>query len=223
MLTVNVVSLFRNSERYLDRYFSQIRELRDYVDVELVIGEGDSTDNTKEMLKKYENVVTPYDCTHGGPVFDSVVDKQRFLQCAYAFNVVWSKLCLHPADVVALIDSDIIWSADDIYTLIADTHEYKIATAPKVCLMRSGWAITDFYNVYDFRRNGKHFTHKYPYFPEYRLTSEYAQIDSAGSVIVMPYKEALKVHSTAKEVIVGLCKQLSVELLLNTNITVYHE
>jgi len=211
-MNITLISPFRNAIGYIERYFNQVDRLRDMLtgfghDFFGIWGEGDSTDKTQRYIHLFQydfnlaGVVV--DCTHGGPAFGSVVDPQRFLQCAYACNLLLMRIP-QDADIVVWADSDIEWEPETILNLIDATKEYP-AIAPLVLLRREGWPADSFYNTFDFRIDGKHFTHEPPYHPK---LDGITQVDSAGSVLVMRGDLARKVHFTAQSVIVGLCAQI---------------
>ena len=91
-MNVTVISAFRNSEAYIDRYFQQIDRLanllakrKPYTRLNLVLGYGDSTDGTGEIL--FEAAADSIgahllDVSHGGPHFGSIEHPQRFRQLA---------------------------------------------------------------------------------------------------------------------------------------------
>lgn len=231
-MIITLCSIFRDSEQTLPRYLKQVENLAksimdDQNALFCVWGEGDSTDNTRQLL---ENVDTfnnyrydLIDVSHGGVEYGSVVDQTRFLQCAYAGNLVWSKV--HPkSEITIWIDSDIIWDVETIKTLI-NLSKDSYAVCPLIILDRVNWEYNSFYNVFDFRINGEHFTHRQPYHKKL-LDNDFVKVDSAGSCLVMRSHIARQVHFTAKEVIVGMCKQLnelSYSIYLDTTLKVYHE
>jgi len=228
-MNITLISPFRNVEKYIYRYFGQVIKLYDVLsrrdnNVDFIWGEGDSTDDTQEILARYAKCFSAsdsiVDCTHGGPAFGSVVDSQRFLQCAYACNLLLMRIP-QDADVVVWADSDIEWEPETILNLIDATKEYP-AIAPLVLLKREGWKPDSFYNTFDFRIDGKHFAHDPPYHPK---LDGITKVDSAGSVLVMRGDLARKVHFTAQEVIVGLCGQIyqnGGSVWCNPNLRTYH-
>ena len=78
-----IISIFNNSEDYIERYFQQVKEFNPY----LILLEGDSTDNTYSMLqeriKQFDGILLKRD---KGKVYDSVIDKRRFKQLADLWN-----------------------------------------------------------------------------------------------------------------------------------------
>ncbi len=243
-MIITLCSIFRNSEKILPRYLKQVENLAKILNshgdqLTCLWGEGDSTDNTRQMLERinkfifyqpsfYQPSLFSYeilDVSHGGKEYNSVVDVTRFLQCAYAGNIVWSKISPR-SDIVIWVDSDIIWDAKTIQQLIWDAYACPFNVfCPLVILDRMNWDYNSFYNVFDFRISGEHFMHKQPYHPNL-LTSDFVKIDSGGSCMVMRNHIAKQVHFTAKEVIVGMCKQineLGYSIYLDARLKVYHE
>ena len=70
-----------------------------------------------------------------------------------------------------------------------------------VMLDRAGYPADSFYNVYDFRIDGAHFTQQPPYHDNF-LANSLIQVDSAGSVLVMRAELARKVKFMEHDVIV---------------------
>lgn len=207
-MNVTMCSSFRNAENYLDRYFEQVNQL-DLLLCErgdsshLVLGEGDSTDNTSHRLQRLSYWFNPtlINVSHGGPDYGHIVDAGRFKQLAGVWNRIWSQIPAD-ADVVIMVESDLIWSADTIIALIDDL-EHVPCVAPFVAELST----QGFYDCWGFRKNGKHFNKHEPYFDGWP-TTELVPVDSAGSCLVM--KAALARHLTwpEEDVIVGICNQI---------------
>ena len=224
-MNVTLISCFRNAESYIDRYFDQIDHLADSIEMRgdclnLIWGEGDSTDYTLLQLQRavrWLNLATQIvDCTHGGPVFGSVVNEQRFRQLAHVGNCMW-KAIPADADVVLYVESDLIWDAETMLRLIDDLQRVP-AVAPVVMELSTG----GFYDTFCFRKDGAQFKKYPPYHPG--LTGGMVELDSAGSCVAM--NADLARHLVWDErVFVGICQQireLGGSLWLNPNLTIHH-
>lgn len=212
-LNIALCSAFRNAQSYIDRYFAQIDALNRLLTqrgdtLTLMLGYGDSTDDTDALLFEHTSGgaigALLIDCTHGGPVYGSVVNPERFRQLAYVANKVWRAIPTN-ANVVAWAESDLTWEAQTMLALIDGTKEYP-AVAPMVMLDRQGWSKEAFYDVYAFRKDGKLFRHNPPYFDGWPV-SEPVQIDSAGSCMALR-GELVKQLTWTDGVFPELCQQI---------------
>lgn len=203
-MNVTIISCFRDAVGHIDRYCDQMDALQTALrargdTLTLLLGIGDSTDDTDAMLHEaclHRLSAYLIDVTHGGPKFGSVVDAQRFRQLARMGNTLLARVPAH-ADVVGIVESDLILDAETLLALIDHTAHVP-AIAP---LIMDGER--SFYDIYAFRKNGKHFT-KYPPYCEW-LGSDLVQLDSAGSVLFVQAHYARKARLSDGEAIVGFC------------------
>ena len=169
-------SIFRNSASYLDRYFAQVEELRLRVDgLRLVLAEGDSHDNTWDLLESFGR---PGDemlrINHGGPRFGSIDIPQRWAQIAQVVCPVKALACEWHPDVFVWVEADLIWDPEAMAHLIARAHDFSVA--PMVFQ-----AETDlFYDTWGYRIGGQEFSQGPPYFP-HEGHDRFVKIDSCGS------------------------------------------
>lgn len=224
-MNITLISAFRNAERYLSQYMNQVADLVSGLSlrgdhVTLIWGEGDSTDRTLERLQSYVRFGYPakiVNCTHGGPVYGSVVDAKRFKQLAYVANRML--ICIpDDADVVLMVESDLYWQAETLLALL-DRLQDVPCVAPMVMERSSG----GFYDTWAFRRNGVRFTKFAPYHPD--IGEGLLQLDSAGSCLAMNAVLARQLIWPEEDVIVGLCRQinaLGASVWLDPGLTVYH-
>lgn len=228
MRTIALGSIFRNSTRYLPRYFDQL-ERTDHVltsagyHLRPILVEGDSTDDTYWQLANYLPRRFPLRhilvCrNHGGPAFGSVDDPQRWHQLSYASNGVCDNLT---ADIDALIyvESDLLWAPETILALL--THLERIpeitAVAPMCFVARDNRLDTppgNFYDTWGFRRNGVNFSPTPPYHPclaeRHDNASGLARVDSVGSCIAVRGDIAIHpdVRFQPEDCFVGYCRTI---------------
>lgn len=180
-------SIFRNSFNYLDRYFDQVRKLRERIDLTLVLTEGDSTDATWDMLKSRWTRGDTYlkKVDHGGPRYPSIDLPQRWEQIAQVVRpTVARALELNP-DMVIWVESDLLWDAEDMMRLVDAAKQGK-AVAPMVLAEGE----ERFYDTWGFRMNGAQFNRAAPYIPGPGLFDDgLVKIDSCGSCFVTPEPE----------------------------------
>lgn len=213
-MNVTLCSAFRNSCGYLDRYLSRATDL--YLSLSergdrlhCVWGEGDSTDETLERLTwayTYARwAITIVDCTHGGADYPSIVIEERWKQLAHVGRCIWAAIPTD-ADAVVYVESDIVWQAQTLVTLIDRLTDYP-AVSPMIMLERKGWPVGSFYDTFVFRKDGKHFGHHPPYHPCYRPDQPF-MVDSAGSVMALRGDVARGLQFDEQTIFTDLCQQI---------------
>lgn len=213
-MIVSIVSCFRNSATYIQRYCTQMEGLQEELkkrghQLNLVLGYGDSTDNTDDILQNsnyLDNLDTKlYDVSHGGKHYGSVVHPTRFKQLSYVGNTLWSHLPKR-VDVVGLVESDLIWEPEALSKLVEATRSLDMV-APMVLHQND-----HFYDTWAFILNGKNFRYNPPYHRELLQGEQYEdyiyEMDSVGSCFFMQAEIAFKVHWPPEDVVVGLCRQV---------------
>ena len=228
-MNITLCSAFRNSTPYLARYFNQINDL-DYAlhsqghKLQLVWGEGDSSDGTLTMLKgaQFRFRAQLVDCTHGGAEHGSVVSAERFRQLAHVGNTILQAVP-EETDALLWVESDLIWHPATLLGLPNRLSVYP-AVCPKILLKRAGWPAYTWYDTWAFRLDGKHFDHRRPYHPAHDGVS-ILRIDSGGSCMAIRGELAQKVSFPEEDVFVGLSRQLyehGGSLWLDPTISVTH-
>jgi hypothetical protein len=175
---IALCSIFRNSEGYLDTYFGQVKDLRNELDVTLVLGEGDSTDRTQELLHAYLSTDdTLLHLPHGGPHFGSVDNPQRWEQIAQVVAPVIAEAITRKPKALVWVESDLIWDTGVMVKLIQTALGGR-TVAPMVFAGN-----TDrFYDTWGFRMGRKQFLPYEPYMPEEGIRDNgYVKLDSCGS------------------------------------------
>lgn len=224
-----VASAFRNSESYIDRYFEQIHELRKFGPLRLVVGEGDSIDDTlwrlEQELDETSDLLLRVD--HGGPDYGSVNKVERWAQIAYVWNRILDHVQMDDEDVFLLIESDLTWSAEPIARL-AEWAKPRGAIAAMSMHIPTG----NFYDIWGHRGlDGKRFTMKPPYHESLRCIDNpscvrsIVPIASAGSAIAVRgdiINAGVRFNNEAG--IRGFCEDIRrhTDLWLHTGIQVWH-
>lgn len=223
-MNVTLISAFRNSEQRVGAFCDQTYQLYKALEARgdtlfLILGEGDSTDRTRAYLAALfagsDHVLV--DCSHGGPIYGPVVDEQRFRQLAHVGNQMWRHI---PADAGAVVqvESDLLWSTDTLLGLLN-----QLAEVPCVAPLLLEKETALFYDVWAYRRGGKHFTKPRPYHPD--IGAGLLELDSAGSCLVMNAAIARQLTWPQEDVIVGICNQIKAlggSIWLAPQFTVYH-
>lgn len=236
-MKVTLVSSFRNASHYIKRYVKQVTALRDYLHednrkLSLVLGYGDSSDDTEQMLKDLmpTNIESLFvDVSHGGPEFGSVVHPVRFAQLSFIGNRMWERI---PKDAkfVGLVESDLVWEGATLACLVDHVEALRSVDNPQSSPTLLAPMIKHrdgrFYDTWAFRAGGEHFRNQPPY--HVGLTqrpSHFMEMDSVGSVVFMDGDIARKVCFPPDDVVVGLCKQakaLGARIFLDRSAEVYH-
>lgn len=223
-MNVYICSNFRNSVRYLERFFDQMAGLQMLLHERgdflfLLLGYGDSTDGTGEALwdetmLRFSTILI--ENSHGGPEFGPVVDAQRFKQLAYAANKVWR--CVPPtADVVLWCESDLIWQPDTLLALILHTARYPVI-APMV--LEPGGL---YYDIWGYVKDGQEFCKLPPFHPA--LYGQMTQMDSVGSCFAVRGDLARRTDFPEEDVVRGFCRQVyerDASVWLDPSLAVYH-
>lgn len=228
-MNVSIISHFRNASSYIERYCNQMDELqslllKDGHSLRLVLGYGDSTDATNEIL--FEECLHRFDCalvdvSHGGPSYGSIVHHERFKQLARIGNFLWSHHYSN-ADIVGLVESDLIWEGATLQSLVrhVGASSRPVMVAPMVMHLDGR-----FYDTWAFRRGLRAFVHQPPHHPVLLEEDRYIEMDSVGSVLFMKGSWGRGLHWPEEDVVVGFCKQaeaIGVTLHLDKESKVYH-
>lgn len=187
----------------------------------LVLGYGDSSDGTGQAL--YDECHHRFDSrlidvSHGGRFYGSVVNPLRFKQLAFVVNTLWGHIP-ETADIVGLVESDLIWKADQLLEILPELNT-KLILAPMVFHPNK-----KFYDTWAFKMNGINFKYDRPYHPSIRPGQRYYDMNSIGSVFFTDAGFARQLSFPEEDVVVGFCRQareLGGTILLDSYTEVYH-
>lgn len=235
MNRIAVVSLFRNAASYIQNYFDQMLVFQELLNengynLSLVLGYGDSTDGTGELLfEECQNLfdATLLDVSHGGQHFGSVVHPQRFKQLAYSGNQLLSAI---PANTHAfgIVESDLHWEPETLLKLIKGLELYQnsMRFGPRRFIMAPLVLQKEiFYDTWAFRKDKVHFQHQPPYHSQLHPKGRYTEMDSVGSCLFLTGNLSGLVCLPEKDVVVGLCrmaKEAGARVYLDRECKVYH-
>lgn len=219
-----LASIFRNASGYVDRYFDQVNRLRKDFRVRLVVAEGDSTDDTYDLIDRQlmdNDLLLKVD--HGGPVFGSVDNEQRWSQIAYVCNEVLRHLDMKDDDKLVYVESDLVWPVDTMHFLINDL-DHVGAVAAMSLVPTNG----QFYDTWGHvGMDGVPFKHEPPFHPslEHARSGHLYPIQSAGSCIAVRgeiVNQGLEFSDT--DCIRGFCRTIRdhTPLMLDPDAVVYH-
>jgi len=196
-----ILSIFSNSEKYLDTYINQIKNLKEKPF--LILLEGDSQDNTYETLKEFIKDYNGYLLKDDrGKIFPSVVNPKKFIQVSELFNKIFD-LIPDKASKVAFIESDLEWNPEDLDFLFDLVEDYSF-----ICPYVIYKPENIFYDIWAYRRSeDDYFKHDLT-----TLSYEIEELYSAGSFLVMNADIARNNRLSADEAIVGFCKSVKESL-----------
>lgn len=204
---MKLVSIFRDSAGYVERYREQVKSLREYMPVDVIAVEGDSTDDTFDLLKHTDYKVLKVE--HGGPMYPSAINPLRWRQLAAVCNVALTAAVreLHPDEPLVYVESDLIWSAETIAKLIGHLSMYPAVAPMSMCGPR--WHHHDrFYDTWGYTKNWVPFRAYPPYFDGWSETMMH-DITSAGSCIGMSFTAAQCAHFSPHDCIRGIGRTIS--------------
>lgn len=206
-MNITILSIFRQAVHYLERYFEQMDDLQAAITqrgdcLHLLLGYGDSTDGTGAAL--FDECSNRFDAhlvdvSHGGKTYGSIEHPERFRQLATIGNRLLGAVP-PTADVVGIVESDLIWDAPTLMGLID-----HLARVPAVAPMVMDGP-DSFYDVFAFRKNGLRFVKQPPYHEW--LSDRMMQLDSAGSVLFVRAELARKARLQDDNAIVGFCQDI---------------
>jgi len=226
-MRIAVGSIFRNSTSYLDRYFTQIEEMRSVFDpkgigLSLYLVEGDSSDNTWNSLAKYF-IDGDFDGKlikrqHGGPAWGSVDVPERWKALSWCSNGTITQVT--DEDAFIYVESDLVWSAATMIELLEDVLERGLDAVAPMSMTPSN----RFYDIWGHVKDGVQFDPYRPYHPA--LNGErFVTLDSAGSCIVMSNRVARVARFGPLDCVRGLGKSIrehGFSLWLDSHQRVYH-
>jgi hypothetical protein len=215
-----LASVWRNSASYVDRYAHQVDALRAREDVTVVAVEGDSTDDTYELLTKSDFYVLK--CEHGGPFYGSENAAQRWRQLSLPCNVaITAAVRLSGGrDPIVYVESDLVWTAEVLHGLVHDLQK-----VPAVAPMSFRWNNpVMFYDLWGYQgEGGTDFSQYPPWSPG--LTNTLMKIDSSGSCFALRADLAPSVEFSTQDCIRGVGRSIraaGADLWLDPQLAVYH-
>jgi len=216
---ISVVSIFRDSTGYIDRYIDQVGALEDVLGepVRLVLAEGDSADDTFDKLEMCTRAGDElFKIDHGGPRYGSVEKVERWRQISYVCNALMGHL--RPDGPVIYVESDLMWVPRTMVTLLEDLEDVP-AVAP---LSLRGDV---FYDTWGHRGiDGVRFRKREPYHADLIHLAPLVEIGSAGSCVAMRPDVAKLARWGDDDAMVGLGRSIRERftLWLDKRVKVHH-
>ena len=186
MFDLSVYSIFRNSEKYLGRYLSQVEDLFElFPKLHFRFLTGDNEDNTWEILEEWRKNSSAFVALNrhdtGAPYYPSQDRPDRWGHLERVWNENLSSNW--KSKVSMIVESDLFWNAKDVVRLIGIFNSDENIKAVAPMLWKIGRKDIQFYDDNGFRRNGKHFSRTAPFIPDYE-NIPFISVDTAGGMII---------------------------------------
>lgn len=208
---IAIASMVRNEERSgnLERFLDCCHDLeKHYKDIVYIFIEGDSSDDTYEMLKnwltpKKSYILKKVDRNHRPFAKDR--NPNRTVYFAELRNMLVDlSLSIPEVSEILMIDANYGWKGD----LISSLREVGTdISAPLVVMHKDHKGKYLFYDTWAFRKNGIQFSHYYPYTKG--IGSEPLDLDSVGGGYLVKRKvleEGVRYNGDRDCEHVGFCK-----------------
>lgn len=185
MPDLTVLSIFRNSMPYLDRYARQVFELCAAYggDVHFCWLEGDSADDTAAVLAMLAEdlravTVTLTTFNHGGPSYPSVDNPDRWRQLAAVWNRNLDEL---PESRYAVcVESDLIWQPTDMLAMLDHLDNDRCDVAYPLLMLRD---TNQFYDTHAYHApDGRGWSAWPPYAPGWD-GGRFVPVSRAGGMV----------------------------------------
>lgn len=230
MHDLTLLSIFRESEKYLNQYISQITEVFDQVPsgrCRAIWLEGDSEDRTFDMLKKaeidlkalgYDVTLIKYNC--GGPYWDSVDNEKRWQQLSSCWNTCLSYL--EPSHYTICVESDLRFNPSIINELIPYLDNDHHVIYPMLMADRGPYyrGPEIFYDVWGFSVNNEKFNHLVPYYKDSH-NSDLVELTSGGGMIISTYEHQQHGRFSPNECIMRYPE--NTKLFMHKKYAIYHK
>lgn len=202
-MTVTLISMMRNATSsptpYLERYCEQVDALGELIDLQVVVAEGDSTDDTFAYLMDAPEIDDVFKIDHGGPMFGSVDDPQRWKQVAYVYNTTLDRLNLDGP--LILVEADLIWQPKTMLGLLEDLKDPRVDVVAPL-------SVQDGHNYETWGHRWPDGTCFPPELDRIVKGEGLQPISSAGSCLAMSAPVALLARLGEDDGIVGFCRDL---------------
>lgn len=196
MYDLTICSIFRDSESYLKQYLDQIESVfaNDSGRYCAIWLEGDSRDNTYDILQNAKNNLTEKNIdvklikhNTNGPYWKSENNKDRWHQLSGCWNRCLENI--EATNFVVCVESDIRYAPSVVHSLIGLVNNTYNVIFPMLMIDDSAQICKDelFYDTWGFSRAGKKFNNFPPYFQnnsQLLETSELLQLSTGGGMIV---------------------------------------
>ncbi len=230
MYNLTLSSIMRQSDKYVQRYISQVSTLFDMLDNNCcaVWLEGDSTDSTFEALSKAKedleskgNTIILIKHNNGGPLYRSINNLNRWRQISECWNTCLSNL--QEAKVTICVESDLIWDPIVVPGLISllDSEHPVICPMLMIKYIRSRPDIPErFYDIWAFARQNQGFFNDYPFWIN-DTPDRLLELTSCGGMIISTYDIQKKTRFNRDTCVMKF--DTSIKLFMDKKTKIYHE
>lgn len=188
MADLTVLSIFRNSTPYLDRYATQVMALCEQFNgtVRFLWLEGDSDDDTAQRLVDLGWQLTELGHSvgiaihnHGGPAYPSIDHPARWKQLADVWNRNLDRLTR--SRYAVCVESDLIWQASDMLTMLDHIDNDICDVAYPLLMLRD---TEQFYDTHAYKApDGTGWSAWAPYAPGWD-GGRFVEVSQAGGMVV---------------------------------------
>ena len=105
-MKITIITVTYNCEKYLDQCIQSVLN-QSYKNIEYIIVDGKSKDNTIDIIKKYENQITKWISQPDKGMFDALNKGMK----------------MATGDVIGVLHSDDVFASDDVLETIANTFQ----------------------------------------------------------------------------------------------------
>ena len=224
MYNLTIRSIFRDSVSYIPQYFYQIDKFLQICrpldsKINFVLLEGDSIDNTYELLnQELDYLKLNYGVTGEIIKFDTNLPKEpRDINVGLRFKriaIAWNKNLETKSDstLTVLVESDLLWDAPSMYGMVSNFMEEDTAMAPML-LTESGLSMLEFYDTHGFKRGNRNFDGRPPYWkqcPEDKPNDIWLRMDTIGGFVLCDKKAMDKVRWNSSSCVLEWSKETKV-------------
>lgn len=189
MHDLTILSIFRDSADYLERYGRQVMAVMAAIPkwhFQFIWLEGDSRDDTRRILDVLWRDVRAAGATgmigtynHGGPAYPSIDNPDRWRQLAGVWNRNLDRLA--PTRYAVCVESDLIWQPEDMLHCIGMIEAGMCDVAYPLLMLRD---TEQFYDTHAYKAlDGSPWSAWAPYAPGWR-GERYVPVREAGGMVV---------------------------------------
>lgn len=180
---VAIASMFQNSQKYMDRYISQIYSLKAAAPehtFDLILAEGDSTDSGWTWNRL--NEIFPgkaFKREHHGKIYGSIDVEKRWSQIAFVVDGILERV--QPQhDAMLYVEADLLWEPSTMINLLKHLERVE-------CVVPMIWMNGIFYDIWAYKKDGIKFTGRPPYHPSLNQqpVGGLYPIDSGGGCVAV--------------------------------------
>jgi hypothetical protein len=175
-----ICSLFKNGEKYLDRFLNSLKneidniykknsinQKKSNIEIELCFIEGNSTDNTFDIIKKFcKDIKFEYEINYILEKFNLQDSLERFQKLAILRNMLIKIGLRNSHNYILMVDSDLTFNNNLIIKLVESIEKNNAdVVAPLIMIEKFRTFGNDYFydTLATLDNKGKNFDHYFPY------------------------------------------------------------